>query len=201
MRWYYLLLLFAPFVLWIAYREWDLGAAASAEPEPMSLTQLIARGPEGNPNVLLTNYVLCNNYVVSQRRGSWESVWVPVVPEEDVADPKAGPVRALNVRAIVMSNRVRSDEELLERLDRHRLPVFVTNKVMGLGPKQRELLEQNYPGTDFSSCLILQDERHWSLTSVLLTAAAGVVLLVVGGALAVRDFVRWRDRGRHPAGY
>jgi len=45
-------------LLFAGFREWQLGAAASAQPEDLTLEQLIARGPDGNPNVRLHDFQL-----------------------------------------------------------------------------------------------------------------------------------------------
>src|SRR5262245_35967076 len=69
------------------FKERGLAAASTKEPEEISLKNLIARGPDGNPNILLKDHVLCDNLVIQERAGSgvWTSVWVPIVPREDVA--------------------------------------------------------------------------------------------------------------------
>jgi hypothetical protein len=199
MRWTILLVIGGVVLIWVAYREWDLGSTATEAPEEMTLKALIERGPEGNPNIELTRFALAENIIYSTRGSSWQQVWVPIVPEDEV-DPKLDKVVTQNIRAILTSTNVRNQDQLEERLNQHRLPVLVTNKITALTGKQRQLLEEAYLETDFSTCLILQEGRTpYPLWGLLLMGGLGAGLVGVGGFLVARDFWRWRSRARYSA--
>lgn len=51
-------------------QEYLLAARSSHEPEEISLRDLIKRGPGGNPNIILTDFSLFEDYV-SQNGGTW----------------------------------------------------------------------------------------------------------------------------------
>src|SRR5262245_45933377 len=65
----------------MGYQEKGLAKASSAAPETMSLEKLIARGPAGNPNVILTDFSTCENFVIEKKKGRWQAVWLPIVPK------------------------------------------------------------------------------------------------------------------------
>src|SRR5262249_54516193 len=100
--------------------EWWLGRGASATPERISLKALIARGPQGNPNIILTDFELCDNYVVEKKNGAWHGVYVPVVPAgEGVRE--GGPARPSNVKAVLFSLNVHNDAEITNLLGKREL--------------------------------------------------------------------------------
>ncbi|MBV9123450.1 MAG: hypothetical protein JO112_08845, partial [Planctomycetes bacterium] len=72
------------------FKERGVAEASSKEPEEISLKDLIARGPEGNPNIILKDFVLRKNYVYQTRNGSWDGAWVPVAPRSAAGPNQAG---------------------------------------------------------------------------------------------------------------
>ena len=58
-----------------------LAKRASAEPERISLSNLIGRGRDGNPNIILTNFTVVDVVTEKTITGRWTKVWIPVVPE------------------------------------------------------------------------------------------------------------------------
>jgi len=65
----------------VGFQEWSVARTATKQPEEISLKDLIARGAEGNPNIILKDYELCDNFVYETKGGtSWTHVWVPIVP-------------------------------------------------------------------------------------------------------------------------
>jgi len=114
----------------------------------------------------------------------WHQIWIPVVPGggRDLHDAIADE----DIRAIVRSNRVRDSWDVERLAGEPRLHGMVTNRVDSLNRDEIELLDESYPGTDFSKCLIIQegrkpaDKRH---TMFFLSGAA--FLLVTGVCLAL----------------
>src|SRR5262245_7789406 len=62
--------------------EYSLSARSSKEPEEISVRDLIRRGPEGNPNIVLKDFSIFEDYVYKKKMisGRWTKVWVPIVP-------------------------------------------------------------------------------------------------------------------------
>src|SRR5579862_1353695 len=65
--------------------EYQLSARSSAEPEEIPLRLLIQRGAQGNPNVIITDFEVIEDYIYKSKFGTWKKVWVPVVPADDKA--------------------------------------------------------------------------------------------------------------------
>ncbi len=187
----------------IGFNEKGLAAAASATPEEISLAKLIARGPDGNPNIILTDYVLCDNFVFQTRNGSWQNAWVPAVPREgqpggfpNVGIPPGIPGRAGRpavIQALIFTIKARDENSLFQLCEQPRLPALVTNRIMSLGGEERRLLEQSYPGTDFSRCLIIQQGREPAgATKLIFMIGGGSLAALAGFGLLGFALVRWQ---------
>jgi hypothetical protein len=167
------------------YVEYNLGAYATKEPEEMRLQDLIARGPGGNPHLLLTDYELCDNLVYESRGAAnspWTGVWVPIVPR-GAADRVPGQRLApQQVQAILFTTRASDGADLERRCAGPRLQGLVTNRIMSLGSKERKLLAESYPGTDFSRCIIFQEGRRPSSLTTVFLMGGGVALCLAAGA-------------------
>jgi hypothetical protein len=181
---------------YFSVKEWRLSRASSASPEEITLKALIARGPRGNPNIILTEFVPCPNivyqsYQTGKHGDNWTKVWVPILPEDEgIAQIKQGPNTITNFQAIIVSTNAKNELELGRRLDQPKLRSMVMNELHSLGSEEKKLLAQSYPNTDFSKCLIIEEGREpaGSVSVFLLTAGsgmaglAGTILLVLGVA-------------------
>jgi hypothetical protein len=164
-----------------AIQEGRLAATASATPQEITLQQLIARGPQGNAHIILKDFEFCDNlvYQESEHGTSWSKVWVPVVPHQGNREG-VGP-RVPNVQALVKSSKVRGQNELNQLTEKTSLQGMVTNRIDSLGSDERKILQQSYPQTDFSKCLIIEDGRKPFNSGVILLMGAGTIVLVAGG--------------------
>lgn len=177
------LLVVGGFLSYMAYQEWNLGRDATGEPVEIKLKDLIARGPEGNPHVILTDYVTCANIIYETKGSSksWTQVWVPIVAADDIAVVPGKDITVDRFQAILSSKSVRNLGEIDAVLDKPKLKALVTNKIMSLGDKEQKLLKQNYPGTDFTRCLIIQEGREPASPIKLLLLGGGAGLCLLGG--------------------
>src|SRR5260370_32467555 len=90
-------------------KEKSLASAASAQPEEVSLAALITRGPDSNPNIILTDYMLGDDIIIKSRGGSWTGAWVPAIPgKRGLERPRKPPV----IQALIYSSKARNAEEL-----------------------------------------------------------------------------------------
>jgi hypothetical protein len=156
--------------------EWHLGRGASSKPERITLKQLIARGPDGNPNIILTDFELGDNFVYEEKDGRWTGVYVPAFP---AGEPKAagGPGQPpAAIKAVIFSLHVHSQAEVDSVLAKRELPALVTNRIRSLGSEEERLLQNHYGGgIDTKKCLLIQEGR---------TPMSGAVLaLIFGGGL------------------
>ncbi|HEX5270297.1 MAG TPA: hypothetical protein VFW33_07420 [Gemmataceae bacterium] len=176
--------------------EWWLGRGASSTPERISLAQLIARGPEGNPNIILTDFELGSNFVYEEKNGSWNGVYVPAVPAGQ-ANPAAGPGRpAEQIKAVIFSLNVHSDPEIGTVLGKRELPALVTNRIRSLGSEEKRLLQQTYGGAiDVDHCLIIQEGRK-PMSNLLLSLMFGGGLLLLAGSVGTVAITFLGDRKR-----
>lgn len=178
---------------WYGFKERDIARASSEAPETISLSKLVARGPEGNANVILTDYVPLRYHVVKRgKRGRWDGAWVPVVPK-DAGPPDGGSPKA--VKALVFSDKGSNPEEVYQRLTNPQLPGLVTNRIMTPSDGVKEQFQEQYPQTDFSTCLFIHEGREpASEAKSALMIYGGIAAVVIGlGSLGLALFL-WRKR-------
>jgi hypothetical protein len=195
-----MLLIFGGILFGVGWQERGMAANASAQPEEISLKNLIARGPDGNPNIILTDYVLCENLVYESKNGRWTKVWIPAIPTTDLPPNATKVGRPGNIRALVFSINAGNEAEVEQRCQQPKLRALVTNKIVSLGGQEKKLLEQNYPGTDFARCLIIQEGREPAgSTKLLLMLGGGSVLVLAGlGVLGVTAVQHFRQSAASP---
>jgi hypothetical protein len=176
--------------------EWRLSSGASTRPEEISLRDLIARGPDGNPNIILKDFELLDDnlvYEYDEKLGpnsSWTKVWVPVVPPGAAPPGQPGgfpfnpqPQRQIGqVQALIYSTHVHGQAEIRPRCGVPKLRAMVTNRVQSLGSEEKKLLQEGYPGTDFNKCLIIEEGREPASAGFLVLLFGGGLLLLAGGA-------------------
>jgi hypothetical protein len=176
--------------------EWRLGRGASSTPERISLAKLIARGPEGNPNIILTDFELGEHIVYLSKSGSWTGVYVPAIP---AGQGKAGPGEpAASIKAVIFSRNVHSQPEIGPMLGKHELPALVTNRIRSLDSEEANLLRQSYGANiDVDHCLIIQEGRTPMSGALLALIIGGGVLLLLGAVgVAVAGIMDdWRRTG------
>jgi hypothetical protein len=163
--------------------EGSIAFQSSAQPEEITLQNLIARGSEGNPNIRVTQFVLCQNFVKqenSKNPGSWTHVWIPAVPPGEVRPgPQGQPTTPTNVKMLFFSTSIRNEPELEARLNRPTVEGIVNTRT-SLSGEIRALLQRQYPGTDLDKCIIVQEGRKPFDRTVIyaMAAGSGVFLLV-----------------------
>ena len=100
-------------------------------------------------------------------------------------------VHVLTPKVIVKSAHVPSDDALDALRGRTKMQALVVNRIEQLGPEEKNLLGQDYPGLDFNKCLILEEGRLPSdFGKVFLMGAGGAALLLGGGWLLLYNFTR-----------
>ena len=152
-------------------QEMRLASGAKPEPQEISCSQLIQNGPGDNAHVLLKDFLITPAFVYETgKSGNWKTVWVPAVPHTTQAIPS-------EFRVIVKSSRIRSEAELDALANQDTLQGLVMNKIASLGSKEKKILTQNYPKTDFDKVIILEHGRK--------PASAGKSFGMIGGGLVL----------------
>jgi hypothetical protein len=162
---------------WYGIKERNIASASSETPETIALSKLIARGPEGNANIILTDYVPTTPHVIQRgRRGRYSGVWIPVVPK-DSKQPNA----AAAPKVFVYSSEAGDPEEAYERLSNPQLPGMVSNKILTPNSGAMDDLEEQFPQTDFSTCIFIHEGREpASAEKSALMFIGGVAAIVIG---------------------
>lgn len=187
----------------IAYegvRESKLADAASATPERITLEKLVARGPDGNANVIVTDFEPCDNFLTTKnsKTNVWQSVWIPIVKKGTHGDGPA-PASVKNVQVMVFTDKAKNEGELIGRVGGPEIRGLITNRISAIGSEQQEKLRGAYPQTDFAKCLILHDGREpASGGSTLLMKLGGVALSLAGIALFVVPLIPRKQPNPYP---
>jgi hypothetical protein len=201
LRWAYttagMLAVIGAMVVFFSFLELRLAAVSSSAPQKLTLAHLAAQGPGNNAWVIVTNFIPAENFVFVVRthrfdplrndrnyaRHRWEKIYVPLLPltprvrEQQAQDPDFRPrARPGDIRVILSSGKIHSARDL-DQLDRQtEIKGMVINEIQSLDSETRKLLEEEYPGTDFSRCYLLQEGRGPA-------SALGMVLGILGGTL------------------
>lgn len=159
------------------YQEWALANVAGHEPRTITAEQLVQNGPGKNAHVVVTDFVLGENFVASQFKNSstWTDVWVPVIPlNDELVDPD-------NVRLIIKASGIKDEQALQKFGARPSFQGMVINEIDSIGSEEEKLLKKEYPKTDFSKCWIVEvDRKPASSGKIFGLLGAGVALIVVG---------------------
>jgi hypothetical protein len=159
---------------WYGIKERDIARDSSETPETIALNKLIARGPDGNANIILTDYVPTTPHVIQRgRRGRYSGVWIPVVPRDSKEPAGAGVPKVF-----VYSSEAGDPEEAYERLSNPQLPAMVSNKIMTPNSGAMDGLEEQFPQTDFSTCIFIHEGRETA-------SAEKSALMIIGGIAAI----------------
>jgi hypothetical protein len=171
----------------LGYRERQLGEAASEVPKPLSLQQLIDRGPGGNPHVEVRDFRLLTGpgeYVVVANPSSqrWEQAYIPAVPSAGPEPPAA--------YAVVRSTRLRDLEGVRDLSQRPTLRGMVVNALDPMPAGVNDRLAQQYPGIDFATCVILEEGATPPSPGRAVAGWAGGLVFCALGWLAIRRELR-----------
>jgi hypothetical protein len=183
------------FLGYFGYREWQLQAGASAEPEKIALDALIKRGTGGNPHVEVTDFYFPGRYVVLTKDNAWNQVYFPAEPLTGAKI--AGAVLAQlfgakgqevkEARAIMVIKSVHDQNALEQFVQSHEsVKGMVINSVHSLESKAQELLRENFPKTNFDRVIMIEADRApWGAGQVtlMLIGAAALIVLGVGSFL------------------
>ena len=199
-----LLLLFGGLgLILLGVRGCQLAGMAQDEPQTLTCAELGTAGPGDNVHVRMREFLLLEHaFVVKERFNTWAEVWVPAVPaggayhqaavaaaEQGGDDAPMPPLRELHV--IVKLTDVETDEDLSAKGKLDALQGLVINEVDPLEDDQIEVLEQSYPGIEFSKCWVLEAGREpQGIGSTLLFVGGGALAILVGLASLIGRLIK-----------
>ncbi len=178
--------------LMVAIFQGSFAFRSSAQPEPIALGDLIARPREGNRNVAVKDFVLCQTFVhwsEMNAPSSWTGVYVPAVPAEEADIGPKGEVKAPEkIRALFVSKQIHNERDLLEKLNQPTVRALV-NPQRNASPHTLRLLQQSYPASDFDGCIILDvDDAFWAWGWICMLGGVALIFLFFG-ALALLAWI------------
>jgi hypothetical protein len=114
--------------------------------------------------------------------GDWTKVWVPIVRPNLLGLGALAQAAAGNeIHAIIFSTHVSNEGDMLAKLGRPPLHGMVTNRIKSLSAKEKELLQQSYPGIDCDRCLIIDEGRTPTSSELITLYLGGGGLLLLAG--------------------
>ncbi len=187
--------------LLVAYKgltELRLSSSASSTPTMMSCTELETTGCDKNAHIVLTDFLFSDQLIYetkSRTNDAWKCVYVPIVPTDgEFAEALVEQIRKnggqmpesiptpSSFKVLVKSTKVSGEHELSLLTEQETLQGMVINEVESLGSKEKELLQQAYPGVDVSSCYIIEHGRAPSgIFGSLGLLAVGMTVSGLGG--------------------
>jgi hypothetical protein len=177
----------------LGWQEKQLLDKGTPQPQRLTLAQLAAKATIDNVHVSVTGFELGRGYVVEEKKGTWNIVWVPLVP------PGQNPgANNSGIRVVIKSFNVKSENDLRTLASRTEITGVVTNDIHSMGSGASEKLAQSYPGADFSKAIVLEEGRSFPTSGYVSTMlGCGVGLIVLG----VICGVCWILARLQPAGY
>jgi hypothetical protein len=161
-----------------------VGKDVSDVPDKLTLAELLQRGLVGNPNVLLSDFSMGDDYLVTTRGDGPNAPWISVhVPIRPLGQAENGPFHA-----VLKSTKVSDASEFAKFRERRTIQGLVINNVASLSDQEINKLRERYPGTDFSKVLIVQADREPPRTdNPWIFYLSGAAMIVVGVVLGYRS--------------
>jgi hypothetical protein len=203
--------LIGTFILFIASALSDVAAVGRPTPQPLTLAELIARGPGDNAHVELTDFQF-GKPIIEQRGQQWRWVWLPLEP----AGKKAPGGRPVFLQLGDSPDQARLDQvftqKTLTALVGSSLPPTslwtgrpsetFRRKHPALDPDKALLLVSN-PTVDLAGITFLSEDMIFEKSSAVTTQVIGWVLVGLGvvGAVLWLCGLNWQrvDQPRPPA--
>jgi len=141
--------------------EYLLFSQSTKEPEEISLRELIQRGSDGNPNIILTDYEIFNDYIYRKRLLGrvWQKVWIPIVPSDEDGDETAVDSNPA-IHVFLYGEDVEGESGVRERFDRPQFRGMINPMAPTPGIIQSVLINQRYPGTKVENCMIIVEGKE-----------------------------------------
>lgn len=170
-----------------AWTRSRLGPEVSDTPEEISLERMQARGLTGNPHVVVTHFTFDRDFLTIEKTRSvrkWEEVWIPIRPD--------GEQPGSRFQAIVRAADVHDEADLAALTARQKLQGLIINTFTSLSSREKDLLHERYPETDFDRVQILQPDRRPPRTSSPAGFYLGGIAMIVCG-LVLGYWSGWRN--------
>src|SRR5262249_2117039 len=139
----------------------------------ITLDALAKRGMGGNVHLRVSQFQVSRNFVIETKKNTWNRVWVPLLGRDN------------KVHLLVKSFKIKSEDGVRELDQQGKVTGIVTNDIHSLGTGERKKLEEFYPGVDFASLPILEQEKSFPGPNRIMLMMAGAVVGVLVGVLGI----------------
>lgn len=177
-----------------------LNETSSAIPQEITCAELAENGPGDNAHVRMTDFILCDGYVVETGRfGGWDRAWVPAVPLGGKYHQRlielAGPDGVIEgkkplprrIRVIVEFPDATNEADLAAMGEQDAIHGTIINVIRDLDKETRDLIQRTYRAVDADKFLVLvAGESPPGVAGVGGDIAGGIALIFVGGFLLFR---------------
>jgi hypothetical protein len=182
-------------VVFLGWQEKQLLDKGTPQPQQVTLAELAAKATIDNVHLTVTGFEWGDGYVVEEKKGTWNIVWIPIVPPGHNAQ---GGGNNSAIRVVIKSFNVKSENDLRTLAMRPQVTGVVTNDIHSMGSGASDKLNQSYPGANFSKAIVLEEGRSFPTSGYVSTMlGCGVGLIVLG----VICGVCWIIARLQPAGY
>lgn len=179
-------------------QEMRLAAASSEQPQTLSCSDLEKNGPGKNAHIHLTKFTFTRHYIFERDKNNanadCKTVWNPLVATDGayfrslkvlVAAGKLKPSEAqdpTNILVLMKTHKI-PNESLRESFveNTNTLDGMVINDIDSLKGEEKRLLEDSFPGADFSKVWIFEEGREPASPAKYLAMLGGGLALILAG--------------------
>jgi hypothetical protein len=136
---------------WHAWQQWTMYSLGDATPRPVRLADLERDGPGNNIHVRVTDFFLPPNYVAEKKNDKWNRVWIPMLPRDQ-------PGRR-EIKVVARAFDIENEFQLQQFYRQPEVTGIVVNAIWGIRSQEAEHLKTRYPGSDFSSAILIDAGR------------------------------------------
>src|SRR4051794_38966721 len=142
-------LLFGGILAVLAWQDSKIASRGTPEPEDITLDAPAKRGLSGNVHLRVSQFRVGDNFVFETKNNAWQRVWGPLYGSDK------------QIRLIVKSGKMKSAPEVAALQQIGKVTGIITNDIHSLGSAERKKLEESYPGVNFDSLPILEQEKSF----------------------------------------
>ena len=180
------------------YNENKLASAADAQPQDITVAELIENGIGDNAHIRLGDFWLLDTQSVVEYEGTddtkYTKIWSPVITSDDAyveeyiafmdSDALTPPPYNDTVHVVLYSESINDDNDFYNLLQEETVQGLIINEIETISGEELSLLRQSLPGLDPDKVLVLEHNRKpKSAGTTMLMMVGGVLLMLAGPGL------------------
>lgn len=177
------------------YNENKLASAADAEPQKMTVAELIENGPGDNAHLVLSDFWLLDAESVVEYEGEDQSrytkIWSPMISSGDAyvqrylafmaSEEVDAPTYEDTIHIVMYSEQINDDNDFYNFLQKETVQGLIVNEIESISGEELSLLQQSLPGINADKVLIFEHNRKPKSSGATMAMMAGGVLLILTG--------------------